>query len=160
MNLNVEKILIIGMGMIGASIALASRSKGIKVIGYDIDPNSTKNAIQNKIIDDKANSIEQINSKEYIKDIDLIILAIPPKQTLDVLNSLQEVWNTDTTITETCSVKNHIKIDDVSNIVLSHPIAGSDQSGLLAADENLFKNKKNVLCNPCLLYTSPSPRDS
>ena len=148
MNLNVERILIIGLGMIGASIALASRSKGIKVTGYDIDSNSVKNAFQNQIIDDEASSIEQINSKKYTKDIDLIILAIPPKQTLDVLNSLQEVWNTDTTITETSSVKNHIKIEGVSNIVLSHPIAGSDQSGLLAADENLFKNKKNVLCNP------------
>lgn len=148
MNLNVERILIIGLGMIGASIALASRSKGIKVTGYDIDSNAVKDATKNQIIDDEASSIEQINSKEYTKDIDLIILAIPPKQTLDVLNSLQEVWNTDTTITETSSVKNHIKIEDVSNIVLSHPIAGSDQSGLLAADENLFKNKKNVLCNP------------
>ena len=148
MNLNVERILIIGLGMIGASIALASRSKGIKVTGYDVDSSSVKNAFQNQIIDDEVSSIEQINSKEYTKDIDLIILAIPPKQTLDVLNSLQEVWNTDTTITETSSVKNHIKIEDVSNIVLSHPIAGSDQSGLLAADENLFKNKKNVLCNP------------
>ena len=148
MNLNVERILIIGLGMIGASIALASKSKGIKVTGYDIDSNSVKNAFQNKIIDDEASSIEQINSKEYIKDIDLIILAIPPKQTLDVLNNLQEVWNTDTTITETSSVKNHIKIEEVSNIVLSHPIAGSDQSGLLAADENLFKSKKNVMCNP------------
>ena len=148
MNLNVERILIIGLGMIGASIALASRSKGIKVTGYDIDSNAVKDATKNQIIDDEASSIEQINSKEYTKDIDLIILAIPPKQTLDVLNSLQEVWNTDTTITETSSVKNHIKIEEASNIVLSHPIAGSDQSGLLAADENLFKNKKNVLCNP------------
>ena len=99
MNLNVERILIIGLGMIGASIALASRSKGIKVTGYDVDSNSVKDAIQNQIIDDEASSMEQINSKEYTKDIDLIILAIPPKQTLDVLNSLQEVWNTDTTIT-------------------------------------------------------------
>ena len=35
MNLNVEKILIIGLGMIGSSIALASKSKGIKVYGFD-----------------------------------------------------------------------------------------------------------------------------
>ena len=68
MNLNVERILIIGLGMIGASIALASRSKGIKVTGYDIDSNSVKNAFQNQIIDDEASSIEQINSKKYTKD--------------------------------------------------------------------------------------------
>ena len=76
MNLNVERILVIGLGMIGASIALASRSKGIKVTGYDIDSISVKNAFQKQIIDHEASSIEQINSKEYTKDIDLIILAI------------------------------------------------------------------------------------
>ena len=80
--------------------------------------------------------------------IDLIILAVPPKQTLDVLNKLDGLWNTSITITDTSSVKNHIKIEDVSNIVLSHPVAGSDKSGIHAADKNLFINKKNVLCDP------------
>jgi prephenate dehydrogenase len=42
MNLNVEKILIIGLGLIGSSIALASRSKGIRVYGFD----KTNNIIQ------------------------------------------------------------------------------------------------------------------
>ena len=39
-------------------------------------------------------------------------------------------------------------MNGVSNIVLSHPIAGSDQSGISAANGDLFKNKKNVLCDP------------
>ena len=42
MNLNVEKILIIGLGMIGSSIALASKSKGIEVYGFDKSNNSIK----------------------------------------------------------------------------------------------------------------------
>ena len=46
MNLNVEKILIIGLGMIGSSIALASKSKGIKVYGFDKSNNSIKEAIK------------------------------------------------------------------------------------------------------------------
>ena len=50
--------------------------------------------------------------------------------------------------TDTSSVKNHIKLNGASNIVLSHPIAGSDQSGISAANGDLFKNKKNVLCDP------------
>ena len=148
MNSNVEKVLIIGLGMIGASIALASKSKGIKVVGYDVNSDTTKEALNKKIIDSKINSLEEIKSKENIKKIDLVIIAIPPKQTLEAINNLRDLWNTDITITDTSSVKNHIKLDDVSNIVLSHPIAGSDQSGLLAADENLFTNKKNVMCNP------------
>ena len=99
MNQNVEKVLIIGLGMIGASIALASKSKGIKVIGFDSSKDSMQYAINNNIIDDFTDSIDQINSKEFCRDIDLIILSVPPKQTLDVLNKLKDVWNSDTSIT-------------------------------------------------------------
>ena len=148
MNKNVEKILIIGLGMIGTSIALASKSKGIKVLGFDISNNTTEEALKRKIIDECVDSIDQINSKEFVKDIDLIILAVPPKQTQSIFNRIDEVWNTDTTLTDTSSVKNHIKLENVSNIILSHPIAGSDKSGVSAAKENLFINKKNILCDP------------
>ena len=46
------------------------------------------------------------------------------------------------TITDTSSVKNHINIENVNNIVLSHPIAGSDKSGIDALDKNLFTEKR------------------
>ena len=39
-------------------------------------------------------------------------------------------------------VKNHIKLEGVNNIVLSHPIAGSDKSGIDALDKNLFIEKR------------------
>lgn len=146
---NVNSILIIGLGMIGSSIALSSKSKGLKVSGFDLDASINDLALKDNIIDNSAESLGEINSQEYIKDIDLVVIAVPPKQTLDVILNLDQIWNTKTTITDTSSVKNHIKLDDkVSNIVLSHPIAGSDKSGLVAADKNLFTNRKNVLCNP------------
>ena len=146
---NVNSILIIGLGMIGSSIALSSKSKGLKVSGFDLDASINNIALKDNIIDNSAESLEEINSQEYIKDIDLVVIAVPPKQTLDVILNLDQIWNTKTTITDTSSVKNHIKLDDkVSNIVLSHPIAGSDKSGLNAADKNLFINRKSVICNP------------
>lgn len=146
---NVNSILIIGLGMIGSSIALSSKSKGLKVSGFDLDASINDIALKDNIIDNSAESLEEINSQEYIKDIDLVVIAVPPKQTLDVILNLDQIWNTKTTITDTSSVKNHIKLDDkVSNIVLSHPIAGSDKSGLNAADKNLFINRKSVICNP------------
>ena len=148
MNLNVEKILIIGLGMIGSSIALASKSKGISVLGFDKSSKLLEKAIEKNIIDQDVKSVEEINSSKFVKEIDLIIVAVPPKQTLAVFNQLKDIWNTEVTITDTSSVKNHIKLDNVSNIVLSHPIAGSDQSGLEAANAKLFFNKKNVLCDP------------
>ena len=144
MNFNVENILVVGLGMIGSSIAVAAKSKGIKVNGIDLNENVVKKAIDEKIIDACIKSLEEINTN----DIDLIILAVPPKKTLELFETLDYLWNTSVTITDTSSVKNHINLKDVNNIVLSHPIAGSDKSGIDALDKNLFTEKKNILCNP------------
>ena len=144
MNFNVENILVVGLGMIGSSIAVAAKSKGIKVYGIDLDENVVKKAIDEKIIDAGIKSLVEINTN----DTDLIILAVPPKKTLELFETLDYLWNTSVTITDTSSVKNHINLKDVNNIVLSHPIAGSDKSGIDALDKNLFTEKKNILCNP------------
>ena len=144
MNFNVENILVVGLGMIGSSIAVAAKSKGIKVNGIDLNENVVKKAIDESIIDASTKSLKEINTN----DIDLIILAVPPKKTLELFETLDYLWNTSVTITDTSSVKNHINLKDVNNIVLSHPIAGSDKSGIDALDKNLFTEKKNILCNP------------
>jgi prephenate dehydrogenase len=144
MNLNVNSLLIIGLGMIGSSIALSSKSKGIKVYGIDLKKSISDKALKKEIVDEIIESIDDIDSNK----IDLIIISVPPKETLDLINQLEFLWNTNVTITETSSVKNHIKIENISNLILSHPIAGSDKSGLDAADKNLFLNKKNVVCDP------------
>ena len=144
MNFNVENILVVGLGMIGSSIAFAAKSKGINVNGFDLNEDVLKKAIDENIIDATIESIEEINTNQ----IDLIILAVPPKQTLELFNKLDYLWNSKITITDTSSVKNHIKLEGVNNIVLSHPIAGSDKSGIDALDKNLFIEKKNILCNP------------
>ena len=144
MSFNVENILVVGLGMIGSSIAFAAKSKGINVNGFDLNEDVLKKAIDENIIDATIESIEEINTNQ----IDLIILAVPPKQTLELFNKLDYLWNSKITITDTSSVKNHIKLEGVNNIVLSHPIAGSDKSGIDALDKNLFIEKKNILCNP------------
>ena len=144
MSFNVENILVVGLGMIGSSIAVAAKSKCIKVNGTDLDENVVKKAIDEKIIDAGIKSLVEINTN----DTDLIILAVPPKKTLELFETLDYLWNTSVTITDTSSVKNHINLKDVNNIVLSHPIAGSDKSGIDALDKNLFTEKKNILCNP------------
>ena len=144
MNFNVENILVVGLGMIGSSIAFAAKSKGINVNGFDLNDDVLKKAIDENIIDSTIESIEEINTNQ----IDLIILAVPPKQTLELFNKLDYLWNSKITITDTSSVKNHLKLEGVNNIVLSHPIAGSDKSGIDALDKNLFIEKKNILCNP------------
>ncbi len=57
MNTNIKEILVIGLGLIGSSIAKASKEKGIKVHGFDIDDKSLQYALDNKIIDNSFNSL-------------------------------------------------------------------------------------------------------
>ena len=121
------------------------KQKGLKVYGYDLCESNIKVALNEKIIHEGLESLDQISEEPLSNDIDLILISVPPKQTLDVLNDISDIWNTEITITETCSVKNHIQLDNVSNIILSHPIAGSDKSGPSAADANLFLNKNNFV---------------
>ena len=148
MNNPVKEILVIGLGLIGSSIAIASRAKGIVVHGFDINESSINKAIENNIIDKSFSSIEEINNKDLIGKVDLIIVSVSPKNTQDVINNLDILWNSEITITDTSSVKNHLSFKESSNIILSHPIAGSDRSGVEAGTEDLFIGKKNVICNP------------
>ena len=78
----------------------------------------------------------------------MIVISVSPKNTQNILNQIKNLWNTNITITETASVKNHLNISSASNIILSHPIAGSHKSGISSIDENLFQNKKTIVCNP------------
>ena len=148
MKNNIESILIIGLGMIGASLALASKSKGIKVFGYDSNDSTVELAKKENFINDSFHSLEEINNKNLSDKIDLVVVCVPPTQTQEIFNNIHELWNTSITITDTSSVKNHLEANDVDNIILSHPIAGSDRSGLSAADSELYIDKKNVICDP------------
>ena len=109
MNNPVKEILIIGLGLIGSSIAMASRSKGIVVHGFDINEYYVNKAIEEKNIDGSFSSIKEINNKDLIGKVDLIIVSVSPKNTQDVINELDALWNSDITITDTASVKNHLR---------------------------------------------------
>ena len=148
MSDSVKQILIIGLGLIGSSIAKASKNKGIIVHGFDINESSLSSALEDNIIDSSFDSIESINHKDLVDKIDLIVISVSPKNTQNILNQIKNLWNTNITITETASVKNHLNISSASNIILSHPIAGSHKSGISSIDENLFQNKKTIVCNP------------
>ncbi len=146
MNNNIKSILIIGLGLIGGSIAKAAKEKGITVYGFDIDSNIVDKAFEKKIIDYKISNFDEVTESKMDSLVDLIIISVTPTKTLEVINSIKELWNTKITITETSSVKNHLIFKNINNIVFSHPIAGSDKSGIDNSDANLFTNKKNIIC--------------
>ena len=143
-----KEILVIGLGLIGSSLAKAAKNKGLIVHGFDEDKNSLKEALNKNIIDSSFESLKDINNKSLVGKIDILIVAVSPRATQVVISELKNLWNTEITITETSSVKNQLNFDSPNNIIFSHPIAGSDKSGIGGIDEELFLNKKTIICNP------------
>ena len=147
-----KKILIVGLGLIGSSIALGIKRgwPEYELVGYD------KKEIQELaqelgIIDFSATSLE------VAKEADVIILALPIEATLENLNILgQMTLKEQVLITDTGSTKNEITqkakgIFAEKNVrfIGGHPMAGSHKSGVLAADVNLFENAYYILSEEC-----------
>lgn len=141
------KVTIVGLGLIGGSIARDLRKKGLaaELIGVDA---SKENAARSMALGhvDRLAALEAGSG-----EADLVVLAVPvtaiesmlPK----VLNHIQEdavVVDTGSTKETICStVSAHPRRD---RFVAAHPIAGTENSGPEAALEGLFNNKINIVC--------------
>jgi len=142
------KISIIGVGLIGGSIALKLREKGIADFIYGID-NSTRHldqALDLKIIDAKVDL-------EYgIKNSDLVIIAIPVDAARKLLPSVLDLVSDSQTVMDAGStkagivagVKDHPKR---SRFVAFHPMWGTENSGPESAIAQSFSGKAGVICN-------------
>ena len=144
-------IYIIGLGLIGSSIARAIRKKQLnyKIYGCDIDLGSVKYALQEHIIDE---SFSYENLELDASSNSLIIVAASPTVSETIFNQLQQFFNIKSlAITDVCSIKNHLLNElsrtNAENIVFSHPMAGSHLSGVESGNEDLFNNKY-VLISP------------
>jgi len=142
------KISIIGVGLIGGSIALKLKQKGIVDFIYGIDNNNEhlNEALNLKIIDAKVDL-------EYgIKNSDLVILAIPVDAARKLLPSVLDLISEHQTVMDAGStkagivnaVKSHPKR---SRFVAFHPMWGTENSGPKSAIPDSFSGKAGVICN-------------
>jgi prephenate dehydrogenase len=141
-------ISVVGLGLIGGSMALSLKENGFAdtVIGVDNSTEHVIKALELKLVD----KIALLN--DAIKQSDIIILAVPVNAltTLlpEVLNLVEdhqvviEVGSTKKLVVD--SVKDHPKR---ANFVATHPMAGTEFSGPEAAIRHLFDNKNCVLCD-------------
>ena len=143
------KITIIGLGLIGGSIAKAlSRFKDNQIFAFDANQSSISNAIENQSIQGSIKSLHDLRKTEY--EDSLVILATPPSITVDILKSLDFLFNSSVTITDTTSAKSSLnkilqKFNFPENIIFSHPVAGSHLSGEVNSIDDLFKGKSTIL---------------
>jgi prephenate dehydrogenase len=139
------KIAIIGLGLIGGSLALELKKVTWSTIyGVDNNPEHLQKALDLGLIYKKANI-------EIVKNVDIVIIAVPVNaipilaiQVLDLINENTLVFDVGSTKRGVCeAVKNHSKR---KNFVAVHPISGTEFSGPEAAIYNLFTDKVNIVC--------------
>ena len=143
------KIIIIGLGLIGGSIAKAlSSSQDYEILAFDSNQNSIKNALDNQSIQGSLHSLDDLENPEYEDSV--VIIATPPSATDDILKSLDFIFNSSVTITDTTSTKSSLnktlqEFNFPKNIVFSHPVAGSHLSGEKNSVADLFNEKSTIL---------------
>ena len=141
-------VLIVGLGLIGGSIALSIRSEhDVHIRGFDIFEKSLKMAKSLKVIDEAVESLE-----EGVINADLIIFATPVLKTEQLISELVNYnLKNGAIITDVGSTKRRIveraaclKEKGVT-FIGGHPMAGSHKSGVEAARAHLFENAFYIL---------------
>ncbi|BCB04527.1 prephenate dehydrogenase [Bacillus sp. KH172YL63] len=137
-------VLVIGMGLIGGSLALVIKKEHPEsvIIGYDVNQKEVKLAKSLGVIDDIAVSLQ-----EGAERADLIVVSTPVFQTEKIIEQFQAFSLKESVlITDTGSTKAQIMnsaealIEKGISFIGGHPMAGSHKSGVAAAKEILFEN--------------------
>lgn len=145
----INKITIIGVGLIGGSLAKALKEKNLAktVFGYGRDRSRLEEAKKSNIIDDYSTQIE-----EALNHADIIVIATPVGTFRNIFSEVKPLIVDDVIISDVGSTKTNI-VDIAKEIlgdksqcfVPAHPIAGKEKSGFEASDGNLYIGKKVII---------------
>ncbi len=139
-----HKIAIIGIGLIGSSVALASKrsGNGHHIALYDRAEDVRKEALELGLGDEVPDTIQQA-----VCDADLIVLAVPVGAMADVMKQISAALKPGAVITDTGSTKRSV-VQDIGPLVPqgchfipSHPLAGTEFSGPRSGFPSLFENR-------------------
>lgn len=132
-----KKFFIVGLGMIGSSYAKRLSELNYDVYGYDIDDKTNELAVSLGYIKDYG--------LHHLKESDLVILTLYPNDNYYFIKENLDYFKTVKMVTDVSGVKESL-IKNIENILpktckyLSHhPMAGSEKSGITAANEKVFE---------------------
>ncbi|CAG2132860.1 bifunctional prephenate dehydrogenase/3-phosphoshikimate 1-carboxyvinyltransferase [compost metagenome] len=147
--LHFSRVVIVGVGLIGGSLALSLKRAGVvgTVVGVGRSAASLEKAKSLGVIDEIA-SLE-----DAARGASLIVLCAPVAQNFALLHALEPHLEPGTIVTDAGSTKSDVIMaaktalgDKVAQFVPAHPIAGRELSGVEAALNDLYLGKKVVLC--------------
>lgn len=145
-----QTLTLIGVGLIGGSLALDLKRAGkvAHVYGVDIDADNLGSALERHVIDQALSALNQ-----EAANADVVVMATPVAVMPQVMRDLAEKTGKETVITDVGSTKQltiqafHDYLPEhLPRCVAGHPIAGSDRSGARAARFGLFEHKKLIVC--------------
>jgi prephenate dehydrogenase len=142
-----KKIAVVGVGLIGGSLALQLNEKGLasRIIGVDNNEEHARTALELELVD------EIMSVENAVKAADVIILAIPVDVIVNMLPGLLDLIDDQVVIdlgsTKSALVNNVKDHPKRSRYVAAHPMWGTEYSGPSAAIKGAFENKAVILCN-------------
>ncbi|MCP8689749.1 bifunctional prephenate dehydrogenase/3-phosphoshikimate 1-carboxyvinyltransferase [Marinobacterium sedimentorum] len=149
MKFCINNVLVVGLGLIGGSLAKALKHRRYcrLVVGYDRNPAELEAGLALGVIDEAAHDLRQA-----VAAADLVVLAVPVKATDAVLAEISTALRPHTLLTDVGSTKGNVVAAAEAvfgclpaTFVPGHPIAGSEKSGVAAADAQLFERHKVIL---------------
>lgn len=147
--LHFSRVVIVGVGLIGGSLALALKRAGVvgTVVGVGRSPASLQKALDLGVIDEAA------SLADAARGASVIVLCAPVAQNFALLHALEPHLEPGTIVTDAGSTKSDVIMaaktalgDKVAQFVPAHPIAGRELNGVEAALPDLYVGKKTVLC--------------
>ena len=143
------RLAIVGLGLIGGSVARALRSAGFveSITGYDTDPRQGRLAVELGVIDQQAES-----ATAAVREADIVVLAVPVLHTGDALRGLRNALKPGAVVTDVGSTKQSVLFDAGRAFggvppwfVAGHPIAGTEKSGVAHSLAELFHGHRVIL---------------
>ncbi len=143
-----NNIGIVGLGLIGGSLALAIKSSGVSaaVTGFSRSPSTLDKAVRRGIVDRCCDKFE-----DGLHELDFLVVATPIGKIAGYLSRLKDSGRGGILVTDVASVKMPVVADasrilgDAGNFVGSHPLAGSEKRGIDSAREGLFRGRYVVI---------------
>jgi cyclohexadieny/prephenate dehydrogenase len=148
----INKFVVVGIGLIGGSLATGLKQRGAcaEVIGIARKADTCTEAVKHSVVDRAYTALQEIAGELGAGDV--IFIAVPTLSINAVLEDIKRYVSDAVTITDGASVKGSVQraAESVFGIVpvqfvLGHPIAGSEKSGVAAANPNLYENHRVIL---------------
>ena len=146
-----ERLVVLGVGLMGGSLALAAKKAGVvrTVVGWSRKEVTLQTALANGVIDHA-----ELDLAAALKGADCVVVATPTMLAETIMIQALELLPSTVAVTDVASVKGNIAdalkghFDEIpSNAILGHPIAGSEQSGVSAAKDDLYQDHRVILIN-------------